>query len=420
MSGEPTPHEARGLGADGDPSALRARVDRAGLDANGVRRLLRAREGAPAPEPGTRLEPLTDVDGRTTDMAVHVPEGADPGTLGALVLLHGVGGSGPATLPRFTELARRANVAILAPTARAVRDRSNQLDLAGLFGNRFDAPSWDLRGADFPLAALRWARVTLGVDPDRCLFAGTSMGALATWNLAMRYGDRLCAAVPINGALSMWETFGTDRRKRALLPNVLTLPLFVVHGAEDTQIPPAFDRQSVATLRESGHPALRHVEVPGGGHALETLNLADGAAPLLGELADWLAGRRRPGPAARITHRALDDRHGRSRWVAVRGVAPGAVAEVRAERLAADAVRVTVTGAREVRLHLGSDLFAPGEVAVSVNGVAHTVEFRPSLDRLLASYRAEADPALLDEQTVTLPVPAAGDGPDASRTGEER
>ncbi|MDT0267442.1 hypothetical protein RM844_14215 [Streptomyces sp. DSM 44915] len=418
MPTEPSPHRARRLCAEGDPDEALALFTRRGLDLAAARRLLADRQNPPVPEPGLREVVLTDVRGRTTELAVYTPEGTDAREMGALVLLHGVGGSGPALLRRFQAFARRLNVSLLCPTARPVRSRSNQLDLAGLFGNRFDAPCWDLEGADFPLAALRWARTTLNAHPDRCVLGGTSMGALATWNLAMRYGDRLSAALPINGALSMWETFGTDRRKRALLHNVLPLPLFVVHGAQDTQIPPRFDRESVAQLRAAGHGQLRYTEVAGGQHALETLDLVNGDGPLFREVTDWLAARRRPGAVTDIRHRAVDDEHGRCHWVALRGITPQAVAEVHAERLARDAIRIEVTGAEEVALHLRGDLFAPGRVRVRLNGAEHTVEFRPATRRLLESYRATGDPGLLDEQVVTLPVPAVRDGLDAAGVGE--
>ncbi|WP_042388593.1 hypothetical protein [Streptacidiphilus melanogenes] len=410
-----SPHEARALCAEGDPAELLNRLDRSGTDVAVVRRLLGSREQSPSPAAGTRKVPLTDASGRTTEMAVYTPSGTDSRQMGALILLHGVGGNGPNLLPRFKDFARLLNVSILCPTAQPVLSRSNRLDLAGLFGNRFDSPSWDLSGPDFSTAALYWARTMLNAHPDRCMIAGTSMGAMATWNLAMRSWGSFCAAVPINGALSMWEAFGTDRRKRALLVNLLPLPLFVVHGAEDSQILPRFDRESVAQLRAAGHEDVHYAEVPGGQHALQSLNLLEGDSPLFREVVGWMAGQRRIGGAVTVNHRTLDDRHGRALWVGVRGTKSEAVAEVRAERLSKDAISVRVTGAREVRLHLRSDLFAPGRVDVNVNGVQHAVEFRPELSRLLESYRETGDPELLDEHVVVLPVPKQNEEPEGTR-----
>ncbi|GHG12144.1 MULTISPECIES: hypothetical protein [Amycolatopsis] len=406
MPAELRPHEARTLCAE-DPAEAAARFGR--MDVTAVRRLLAGRDRSPRPAPGTREVVLTDADGRTTEMAVYTPPGLDGGQAGALVVLHGVGGSGPELLPRFKAFAGRLNMAILCPTAQPVPDRSNRLDLAGLFGSRFDAPAWDLAGPGFPLAALRWARTTLDVHPDRCVLLGTSMGGLAAWNLGMRYWDRFCAVVPVNGALSLWEAFGTDHRKRALLRNLLPVPAFVVHGAADTRISPRFDRESVGHLRSLDHEALQYVEVAGGGHGLGTLGIEHEDAPLFRALVSFLDGCRRRLPVSAITHRALEARHGRAHWAGVDRLTPHAVAEVRAVRLSASAISVRVSGARQVNLHLRSDLFEPGRIDVEVNGTRHVVDFRPDPARLVRSYHDTADPALLDEQVEELPVPDVAD-----------
>jgi hypothetical protein len=77
---------------------------------------------------------------------------------------------------------------------------------------------------------------------------------------------------------------------------------------------------------------------------------------------------------------------------------------VHAERLSKKAIRVTVTGAREVRLHLRSDLFAPGPIEVEINEAHHVVEFRPDTTRLVRSFHDDGDPELLDDHVVVLPV----------------
>ncbi|RSN30039.1 hypothetical protein DMC61_17515 [Amycolatopsis sp. WAC 04169] len=337
-------------------------------------------------------------------MAVYTPPGVDGSQAGALVVLHGVGGSGPELLPRFKAFAGLLNMSVLCPTARPVSNRSNRLDLAGLFGSRFDAPSWDLSGPDFPLAAVHWARTNLNAHPDRCVVLGTSMGGVAAWNLGMRYWDRFCAVVPVNGALSLWEAFGTDRRKRALLCNLLKLPTFVVHGSADTLISPRFDRESVDCLRSLDHEALRYVEVPGGEHSLSTIGIEDAASPLFRELVSWLDSQSRRGAVAEIAHRALDARHGRAYWVGVDRLAPHVVAEVRAARLSTSAISVQVSGAHQVNFHLRSDLFKPGRIDVEINGSWEVLDFRPDMARLVRSYRDTADHELMDEQVVELPV----------------
>lgn len=353
---------------------------------------------------------LTDETGRTTDMAVHVPSGENR-RLGALIVLHGAGGSGEQVLPHFAALGDRLGMAVLCPTAQTPPQAGrNNMDLAGIFGKRFAQTSWDLRGRDFPVAALRWARRELGADPDRCVLTGVSMGGLATWNLAMRFWHLFAAVVPINGALSIWESFGVDRRARALLPNMLPLPSFVIHGGADEQIPAEFDRESVATLRGLEHSCLEHVEVEDGGHALETLRMGEGT-PLFHRLEHWLGSRRRLGRPVEVRHRADEEAHGRAHWVSVSGIRPHQSAQVWARHLTPNRIDLHVEGADRVQIHLTSDAIAPGDVDVSVNGVPSRIRFEPDVATVVKSYRDTADPELVAEQVVSLSVPRTAHPP---------
>jgi pimeloyl-ACP methyl ester carboxylesterase len=307
-------------------------------------------------------------------------------------------------LPFFRGISERLCMAVLCPDAQLLADVSGNLDVSGVFAKHFHHPRWSFRDDDFPIAALRWALENLGADPDRIMLAGVSMGGLACWNLAMRVWPRFAAAVPINGALSMWEAFGSDRRTRFLLPNVLALPMFVIHGAVDRRIPPRFDRASVAQLREAGHRHLTYVEVPDGDHPLGTLHFEDDGQ-LVARLESWLAGRRRGADPARVRHRTLDDQHGRAHWVALSGVDP-AGAEVVADRIADDAFDLRVRGAREVRLYLTGDRLEDGQqISVTVNGERSSLRFRPCVDTVFRTHHAHLDPALTAEAVVTMDVP---------------
>lgn len=349
---------------------------------------------------------LSDEHGRRTEVAVHVPTYARSRSLGALIVLHGAGGSGAQALPYFSGLGDRLSMAVVCPTAQLLSPQeSNNLDIAGIFGKRFNRPRWDLAGRDFPLAVLRWARTELDVDPNRCALAGVSMGGLATWNLSMRFWHCFSAAVPINGALSIWESFGTDRQTRALLPNTLPLSMFVLHGGRDEQIPPHFDRDSVAALRDLGHGDLEYVEVPDGEHGLATLGMAAGS-PLFYRLQRWLGSRRRAHQPVEIRHRASDDQHGRAHWVRISGIEPPQIADVRARRVAPNRIDVEVSNASHVTLYLRSDWLTPGEVVkASINGAVSSVRFEPDLATVVTSFRATGDPELVAEQIVSRAVP---------------
>ncbi len=378
---------------------------RRNTDAAALRELLsQADEGGFSAWDGT-VE-LTDEWGRRTAMAVHVPSRPAGRRLGALIVLHGAGGSGDQLLPRFAALGDRLSMAVLCPSAQLPKRTTANLDLAGLFGNRFRMPQWDMAGRDFPLAALRWARTELGVDSNRCALTGVSMGGLATWNLGMRFWHSFSAIAPVNGALSVWESFGTDRRARSLLPNVLPLPLFVVHGGKDEQIPARFDRESVRSLRALGHADACYVEVPDGQHRLETLGLEDGSG-LFQRLECWLGGAKRATGSAVLRHRAEEDFHGRAHWVGISGITAHQAGEVRARRRPGNQVEIEVSGAAEVTLYLRSDQFRSGsEITVLVNGVSTSLRFEPDLATVFSSFREHADPELTAEQVLRIPVPS--------------
>jgi predicted esterase len=403
------PREARLLCALADPPEAVERLRRAGTDAAELLALLSAPDEF-VPPARTISRELTD-HGRQTNMQVHVPRSESHRRLGALIVLHGAGDSGAEMLPYFAGLGDRVGMVTICPDAQLLDDGSGNLDVGGIFGKRFRIPRWSFRADDFPLAALRWALTDLDADPDRCILAGQSMGGLATWNLGMRSWQHFAALVPINGALTMWELFGTDRLTRYLLPNVLPLPLFIVHGGQDTRIPPDFDRASVAELQAFGHEALEYVEVPDGTHSLESLHLTEGGE-LLSDLGTWLRRRRRHAQPAQITHRAIDDQHGRAYWIQASGVDQTTGAQIEACRLAADHYRIDVAGADTVRLYLGGTGLRYGQaVTVVVNGKTAVIDFKPDLGTAAETYHQHADPALAAAQTVDLTVHrAAGTG----------
>jgi len=347
---------------------------------------------------------LSDGYGRRTDMAVYVPR-ATGDTLGALVVLHGAGGHGAAMLPHFRSMGDALSMAVLCPTAQPLAEVQSNLDVAGIGGKQFNYARWNSAGTDFPLSALRWARLVLGVDPDRCALTGVSMGGLAAWNLGMRFWPTWAAGVPINGAVSVWERFGPDRQAGELLHNLLNLPLFVVHGANDTQIPPELDRRSVAALRKWGHPALSYAEVPAGGHSLTSLGTGQDSA-WYRCVTTWLSDRMRRTVMDQLRHRASESAHGRAHWVELVDIERGTVAEVRASRTSRQKVEVNVRGARQVSIHLTREWATPGSlVDISLNGAQSHVLFEPDLHTMVRTFKELGDPRLASEQIVTLDVP---------------
>jgi predicted peptidase len=119
------------------------------------------------------------------------------------------------------------------------------------------------------------------VDPDRIHLYGQSMGAMGCWEGISRYNrftgtdDRVyCGAMPMDGSINyeMPAYGGTPSQTR--INNLRTVPLFVIHGSNDTTVNPSFDQAIFAayggTVKNGNvktpNGNMYYIEVGGGGH----------------------------------------------------------------------------------------------------------------------------------------------------------
>ena len=79
------------------------------------------------------------------------------------------------------------------------------------------------------------------VDRRRVYLTGVSMGGSGTWALAGAHPDRFAAIVPVSGMGNM-----SDAKRLA------TLPIWVFHGAKDTNISAEYSRKMVAAVKAAG------------------------------------------------------------------------------------------------------------------------------------------------------------------------
>jgi predicted esterase len=92
------------------------------------------------------------------------------------------------------------------------------------------------------------------IDAGRIYLMGHSMGAYATWRLAMEHPDLFAALGPISG--------GGDPQNMAKIRHI---PQYIVHGANDQTVPVAQSRAMAEAARQA-HVDVVYVEVPGAGH----------------------------------------------------------------------------------------------------------------------------------------------------------
>ena len=85
------------------------------------------------------------------------------------------------------------------------------------------------------------------VDTQRVYLTGLSMGGFGAWEFALRYPRRFAAMVPIAG--------GYRHRSTAVPENICDLtelPVWVFHGARDTNVVPSQSEQMVKALKACG------------------------------------------------------------------------------------------------------------------------------------------------------------------------
>jgi len=170
--------------------------------------------------------PETDCALATGSYRIALPE-TRPGA-GAILYLHGYRGS-PEEVMGFaalSDLAEELGVALIAP-----RGEGMSWNLPGAFpGGRDDVA--------FVRAVADDAAGRFGLDRDRMLVAGFSVGGSMAWYVACAEGRGFAGYAPIAGAF--WEPYVTDCRQP--LPE-----LHHVHGRADRTVPLAGRRLSMAT-----------------------------------------------------------------------------------------------------------------------------------------------------------------------------
>ncbi len=218
---------------------------------------LNARPGAGAP-PGADPRPagLHQVAGAW----LAVPDGMRPGEPAALlVLLHGAGGSGRATVELLGRAAADAGVLVLAPDSRGATWDVIQ----GGYGP-------DVERIDAALAAVYagWP-----VDPARTVLAGFSDGASYALSLGVANGDRFSHLVAFSpGFMAPDAVHGRPR-------------VYISHGVGDRVLPiDVCSRRLVPALRRSGYDV--HYTEFDGGHSVPP--------EIAREALEWVADTRAP------------------------------------------------------------------------------------------------------------------------------
>lgn len=139
------------------------------------------------------------------------------------------------------------------------------------------------------------------IDPARIHLVGSSMGAHGAAALAARFPDRFASVWTFSGWLSDLP-----------LENLLTVPVYALHGARDPIVPAIADRGPLDNLLAAGGDAT-YVELADGGHDLGEY----GEAIAAGEA--WCSRKVSPSPTSvrHIDFTALDGNAARAWWAEI-------------------------------------------------------------------------------------------------------
>ncbi len=314
---------------------------------------------------------LSSIDGSVQYFAVLPPKDYDPGKTYALILsLHGAGVEAQGQVEAYT---KKDWAFIVSPTNRRP------------FG--FDWQDWGR--LDF-LEVLSEAKKRFLIDENRIYLTGHSMGGHGTWHIGLHFPDLFAAIAPSAGWTSFQlyvpyflrksYLFGhpgvlavTDmalREERALsfVENALNLPIYILHGGADDNVPPVHARFFYSELKKLGYDAV-FKEVPGKGHwwdekETEGVDCVDSS-----ELIEFLKSQARNPYPKHVFFKTTDIGLKNSNyWLEIDE--PEVLyhdSTIDAE-IEGNSIKIKTENISRLTLHLTQELMEPGEISLMING----------------------------------------------------
>lgn len=142
---------------------------------------------------------------------------------------------------------------------------------------------WENWGELDALEVLDLAEARYKIDRHQVYLTGHSMGGHGAWHIGVTHPDRFAAVAPSAGWISFWSYGGVDRLTNAspaqqmfqrandpgdtlgLVSNCLHFAVYILHGANDDNVPVTEARAMRDRLSQFDHDFMYH-EQPGAGH----------------------------------------------------------------------------------------------------------------------------------------------------------
>jgi poly(3-hydroxybutyrate) depolymerase len=259
----------------------------------------------------------------------------------------------------------------------------------------FDWQDWGRLDA---LEVLEVVCTEFPVDSQRIYLTGHSMGGHGTWHIGLNFPDRFAAIAPEAGwpsfplyvpnflqrSIIFSEPAKLAIREMALRPdntpamveNALNLPVFILHGGDDDNVPPIHGRTFALWLQTLGYE-VRYKEVPGVKH---WWSYPDGTVCVDDpELMSFLKEKKRRTAPERIRFRTADlGQSNRAYWLTIDRVKTvGRDATV--DACATDSlIDIKTSNITQLTLNLGPLNINPPGLKLKIDGRVIRTRFEPS------------------------------------------
>ena len=332
---------------------------------------------------------ISGIDGSCQYYAVLAPSNYDPNSRYALILtLHGAA----VIATRQADSYRPKPWAfIVVPTNRRP------------YG--FDWQDWGRLDA---LEVLEIAKSTLPIDTSRVYLTGHSMGGHGVWHVGLTHADRFAAMAPGAGwtrfdlyvpwFLQKAYIFGSPQARvirdvalrqdwpLTFLENARNLPIFILQGGSDDNVPPVHARMFVKRLDELGYEHV-YKEVPGKGHwwSIDSLTTSCVDDP---DLMDFLRARSADHCPEHVVFRTTNVGHSdRLHWVRLIEQRVPYMESTIDARVVRDTIRIATANVEQFAISIPDRLISSEEAVLSVDGRTWTLT-RPGQDEITLSGRA--------------------------------
>ncbi len=233
---------------------------------------------------GLQLDREKSFNGKSYPYALYVPAGAKAGdSYPLMVVLHGMGGSGGNTIPKWVERLAEEYI-ILCPS--------------------YPMGAWWAKPAeDMVLQLIQEVQAEYPVDPDRVFLAGLSNGAIGAYMIGMFYPDLFAGIIPIAS--------GITPRYMHFLVNLKNTPIYIIQGVHDPVFPIKLTRRVHQILRDMNYPVTyREHEEKGSAHGGHFLPISE-VLPLV----QWMKKQTRDSNPVVVRMTREANHLGRIHWV---------------------------------------------------------------------------------------------------------